>query len=116
MTPTYQTAIRFQNAAREHGWRFIRCVDGRGPCGARKGSYTVMIQENRVGGLSAVWFTYPVVEGWTCNYLGPRHADKLGAVLAFLADPTCRGGIVGNPSGDYTRRQRSNVEPDPMLF
>lgn len=115
MSPTYWTATKLANAVRENGWSFIKS-GGRGPWGARKGNVTVMVQETRVGGLSAAWFTYPVEAGWRCDYLGPRHPDKLDAVLAFLADPTCRGGIVGNPSGDYARRQRSNVDPDPMLF
>lgn len=97
MSPKFLTAIRFQAAARENGWRLVPCSDGRGPCGARKGSYVVMIQENAVG-------------------VGPRSAGKLDKALRFLQDPTCRGGIVGNPSGSYTRRQRSRGEPDPTLF
>lgn len=116
MSPRFLTAIQFQNAARENGWRLVPCADGRGPCGARKGSYVVMIQENRVGGLSGVWFTYPVPQGWHCDYLGPRHPEKLARALDFLVDPTCRGGIIGNPSGSYERRQRSRGEPDPTLF
>lgn len=116
MSPKFLTAIQFQNAARENGWRLVPCSDGRGPCGARKGSYVVMIQENRVGGLTAVWFTYPVQDGWRSDYLGPRAAKKLDKALRFLQDPTCRGGVDGNPSGSYARRQRSRGLPDPTLF
>lgn len=116
VTPTYASAIKIQNAVKENGWRLVPCADGRGPCGAKRGAATVMYQENRVGGLSAVWFAYPMPEGWRCDYLGPRHPDKLDLVLAFLRNPACRGGIVGNPSGAYARRQHGRGEPDPALF
>lgn len=90
MSPTYWTASQIKMAARANGWEFIPCVDGKDPWGARKGRYKVMFEETRVGGLSRVWFTYPVSGGANCDYLGPRYRDKLGEVLAFLKDPTCR--------------------------
>lgn len=115
MSPTYRTASEFKQAARKHGWSFIKAVDGVGPWGARKGCFSVMIEETVTGGLSGVWFTYPVEAGWRCDYLNPRHPDKLDHVLAFLADPTVRGGIAGNPSGTYMRR-RPRAELDPTLW
>lgn len=90
MSPTYWTASQIKMAARENGWEFVPCVDGAGPWGARKDRYKVMFQENRAGGLSAVWFTFPMPDGANCDYLGPRYQNKLGEVLAFLRDPTCR--------------------------
>lgn len=90
MSPTYWTASQITKSAQENGWELIKCVDGKGPWGVKRARYKAMFQENRRGGLSAVWFTYPVYSGANCDYLGPRYRNKLSDVLAFLKDPDTR--------------------------
>jgi hypothetical protein len=47
--------------------------------------------------------------GSNCDYLGPRYRDKLGEVLAFLENPTCR-------QPRYTAGQGANQMSDDTHY
>lgn len=86
MSPTYWTATQIKAAVRQHGWELIKVRPDDRTWGARKGSYQVILKEDRRGGLVWVRFHYPTVLGPTGTYhLGPTARNKLAEVLDFLA-------------------------------
>lgn len=81
MSPTYWTASLLKDAARTHGWDFIKATHPDGPWGMCRGDVAVMVQENRRGGLT--WASL-IVEGRLRCRLGPERSEKREKVLSWL--------------------------------
>jgi hypothetical protein len=88
MSPTYWTASLIKDAARWYGWEILPVGHPHlptGTWGARKDRCRVALREDRRGGLTGVWLTYPRHGGSNCDHYGPRTANKVGIVLSFMS-------------------------------